>query len=418
MIRREATEKPNCNAVENPDCLMVAVVSDLHAYKDAEPDDAPSHYCLGDPGTDPGTSPLAGLRDLIKAENLTADLLLCPGDLADKADPVAIQHVWRELHDIKAHLKAPLLAATSGNHDVDSRYQYNDFDAKGVLQALNPPYPLPDDALNDRYWSRHFSLIVDRAPYRLLVLNSSAFHGEGRYEQTKQYEFQHGRISEHTLAAIKRELDASPRDYSVNILLCHHHPHPHSELRLSESDLMAGGRHLVELLGSGTYGRWIIVHGHKHHPKIENAAGGTSSPVILAAGSLCATLYRELQTAARNQFYILTFPFALYHDFGFVGRFKAWDWLSGSGWVAATERSGLPSAGGFGWRGDISLIAKQISSIVSDRTVPWNEVRASIPIVDYILPQDLRSLCLILQRNHFLTVVPEYGIPFQVGLPV
>jgi Calcineurin-like phosphoesterase len=140
------------------DRLVVAVISDIHAYEGVAADDAPSHCCVTE--NDPTKNSLVGLRDLIrdlkKKENLTADLLFSPGDLGEKAQPVAIQHVWRELHDLKTLLRAKELIVTTGNHDIDSRFAHNDHDAKGMLQSLEPRYPFADERLTDQYWARHF----------------------------------------------------------------------------------------------------------------------------------------------------------------------------------------------------------------------------------------------------------------------
>jgi predicted phosphodiesterase len=401
-----------------PHHLTVAVLSDLHAYDNEDPDNAPSHYCIRDSSNDPTKNPIVGLKDYITKNSLSADLLLCPGDIADKANPLAIKQAWSAIHEIGQSLNAQHIIATSGNHDVDSRHSYNDFDAKGFLQSLEPPYPFSDENLNDRYWSRHF-VIIPELSHRLLVLNSSAFHGEGQYDQTKQYEFEHGRISPRTLTAIKQELDRSTAA-PVNILLCHHHPHPHSELRLGENDIMTGGQELLQILGSGLYGNWIVIHGHKHHPKLVNAAGGASAPVVFAAGSLCASLYREIQTQARNQFYVLVFPSSQYKQLGFVGQFKAWDWAVGCGWLPAAERSGLPATGGFGWRGALSSLAREILDVVADSTttMTWDAIKATLPSVEYLLPQDIDTLRTILKRDFSMRVIPDAGVPLEIGKSV
>lgn len=165
-------------AAEMPDqCMTIAIVSDLHAYENEEPDHAPSHYCIRDPGNDSTKNPIAAFQQLVSNESLSADLLLCPGDLADKANPPAIRQAWLDVNKMQGWLGADLLVATAGNHDVDSRHEHNSFDAKGALQALCPPFPFQDENLNDRYWARHF-VTIRTGCLRLLVLNSSAFHGE------------------------------------------------------------------------------------------------------------------------------------------------------------------------------------------------------------------------------------------------
>ena len=134
---------------------------------------------------------------------------------------------------------------------------------------LAPPFPLPGD-LWDRYWARHYA-IVDDPNCRLVILNSSAYHGQTDEEQN------HGRVDTFTLEQMKAELlgVSSPK---LNILLCHHHPQQHSEYNLGEDDLMKHGQLLLDTLGSGDIGQWLVIHGHKHHPKITYAQALRSRP--------------------------------------------------------------------------------------------------------------------------------------------
>lgn len=210
---------------EHSKSLTIAVASDLHACP-ATQEASISHLRVGAVDDSPQTNPLLGLKELISNQQLSADMLLLPGDLADKAEPSALRYSWTHLQEVASLLAASYIFATAGNHDVDSRYKYNHFDAKGVLQTLSPRFPLPDEADCDRYWSRHFA-IIENSFWRLVVLNSSAFHGG----QVSEYE--HGRVSPHTLEALRKALAGADRP-ELNILLCHHHPHQHAELGLGE----------------------------------------------------------------------------------------------------------------------------------------------------------------------------------------
>jgi predicted MPP superfamily phosphohydrolase len=247
--------------------LTVGIISDLHAYETADSGNRPSHLCLNGVDSEPTKHPFAGLHKLIADNSLSVDILLCCGDLGDKAHPAAIRYAWNAIHDLKARLGASKLFATVGNHDVDSRHKFNAFDPKGFLQSLTPSFPMETEALNDTFWSRNFALYTDNV-YRVAVLNSSAFHGGG------EDELKHGRISDYTLAALRLALEGVPSK-PVNILLCHHHPQQHMELNLGEYDVMKSGQLLLDLLGSGAFGDWIVIHGHKHHPKLCYAAGGS-----------------------------------------------------------------------------------------------------------------------------------------------
>jgi predicted phosphodiesterase len=397
--------------------LRVAVVSDIHAYDHLSSGEAtPSHLCTTLPEDQANHHPIIGLIKLIKDKPLTADVLICCGDMGDKARPAGIRYVWEKLHKIKEALKAKQLAATAGNHDVDSRYMYNDFDAKGVLQSLVPRFPLEDENSTNKFWSRNYVILTEQ-DYRLVILNSSAYHG------TKEGEFQHGRITSRTVEALRSELEVFERHdpKQINILLCHHHPHKHGDIEDADYSIMEGAPKLLEVLGSGDYGNWIVIHGHKHHPRICYAAGSSSAPVIFSAGSLCAVLYAELQPFARNQFYLIEFPVSEQSSIGLglIGTFQSWDWVKGPGWLTAGTRSGLPSYGGFGNRGDKIAIVNSIEAYVNGRGEPWvkwEEIIRDLPGLKYLLPNDLDAVIKRLEVDRKFSVLRDSDAqPAQVA---
>ena len=188
------------------DVLTVAVVSDLHAYDRLDDDgDAPSFLCSTVPESEVLHHPVGALLNLIEIKTLTADLFLCCGDLGDKARPGGIIYAWERLQKIKKALKANLLAVTAGNHDVDSRHKHNDYDAKGLLQSLVPPFPLQDEALNNKFWARNY-VVLTEPQYRLVILNTSAYHGAA------DGEFEHGRVAARTIQSLRTELDSLEKD--------------------------------------------------------------------------------------------------------------------------------------------------------------------------------------------------------------
>ena len=204
--------------------------------------------------------------------------------------------------------------------------------------------------------------------------------------------------------------------------MCHHHPQQHADLQFGDQDaydVMKNGQLLLDLLGSGEYGQWLVIHGHKHHPRICYASGGTTAPIIFSAGSLCAELYLELQTRARNQFYVITFPYGDYDRTGFVGTFQAWDWASGVGWIPAGQRSGLPARGGFGYRGDIRRLARSIAHVVNgagaDHAASWQLVVEGNPEVQFLLPVDFGALRRELDATYQLAIFELDGQPKQIG---
>lgn len=390
------------------DKMRIAVASDVHAYdpSDPPPSSPPSHLCTSDPPDQPSRHPIAGLKRLISETKLRADLLVCPGDLTDKANTAALSYVWGELNNIKDLLGASRIIATAGNHDVDSRHVYNDFDAKGALQALLPPFPGLSELECDRYWARNFVLIDDNA-WRLIVLNSSAYHGGGRHPDQ---ESQRGRVSSRTVSAIENTLRNSPKR-ELNILVCHHHLYRDNAISAADYSEMEGADLLLQLLGSGDFGQWVVIHGHKHHPKLQYGLGGMTSPVIFGAGSLCASLYAALAARARNQFYIveLDAPAAKEYGLDVAGMIKAWDWIPNVGWKAAGAQSGLPHVSGFGYRSTVATISSKIASLFNSAApyLRWSELVSSLPEIQYLLHTDIKPVLDQLKLHHSIDAVRD-----------
>ena len=389
--------------------LRIAVASDLHAYDNCGRRPEPSHLRISHPEDQPGKHPIAGLVKLIvEDEKLSADLLLCPGDLGDQVEIAGIKYAWEKLHQVGLKLGAGLVTATAGNHDLDSRYIKGSFDPKETLQALDPPFPLPDEVRNNMYWSRHFA-VTEGNSYRLVILNSSAYHGE------KPNEINHGRVAFATVSHLRRNLESlTPKP--VNVLLCHHHPQPLSEFHDDKDyDGMINGESLLDFLGSGTIGRWIVIHGHKHHPKVTYSSGGGASAVVLSAGSLCVSLYPELRTLVRNQFHLVSIPIDEISRSALVGRIQSWDWAPGDGWAPAGDRSGLPSLCGFGFRGDPLLLADRIAQSLTVEKLAWHELCRKVPEIEYVIPNDLVAVKLELKRKHRIEVQEVDGMPVGIG---
>lgn len=399
--------------------LRLAVLTDLHAY-DTVDGTPPSHLCISKPEGQATQHPIGGLMRLIEAENLRADVLICCGDMADKARPIAVRYVWSKLQDLRDALAAPFMAVAPGNHDVDSRYKYNDFDAKGVLQSLTPPFPFPDIVLNDKFWSRNY-IVHTAVEFNLVLLNTSAYHGNHAPDR-KPVEYEHGRISRSTLDWLQKDLDvvATTNPRTVNILACHHHPHKYSDIDSADYSDMEGGSDLLSLLGSGRYGHWLIIHGHKHHPKVWHAAGGAYAPIIFAAGSFSANLYPALQTRVRNQFYVIELPWPQFEalQLTLAGTFRSWEWLTGSGWQPASPGAGLPAFGGFGFRGSLPALAATVEHEFVRLNAPvadWSQLTASVPQLNFVLPDDVARLFELLRTQYGLRMLDDHGRPAQLG---
>ena len=151
------------------------VPSDLHCTSQPPGDSSPS-FLTTRPGRTGVLDPLTELPKVLTGDR-APDLILCPGDLADKADPDALSDVWRRLNDLSKQLDASLVA-TVGNHDMDSRGAF-DVDPKAQLVSLEPPFPTGESKGRSNYWTYDLATVVsDR--WRIVTLNSCACTATGR----------------------------------------------------------------------------------------------------------------------------------------------------------------------------------------------------------------------------------------------
>lgn len=387
--------------------LTVAVLSDLHCFSESDPKrkemkwPTPSFFSADAKPVTLRGDPIVDLERLITGTPaLHADLLLCPGDLGDRASSTGIAHSWTWLGKIGTALGVTRIASTVGNHDLDHEH----YEPDGQLKSLSPLFPINDAAQRAVYWTDHFAVIEDPL-YRLLLLNSSAFHAKDPPEKN------HGRIGERTLLQLQSLLATSERK-PIQLLLCHHHPHQHADYGLGEHDVMTYGQHLLDCLGK--HGLWLVVHGHKHHPKLTHAAGGSNAPWVFAAGSVSAIPWSGTSGHNSNQFYLIDFDLASFDKLGWGGRIRAWDWAVEDGWRPASSGSGLPSDFGFGFLGDIAGIAQKIRSVLPAKDagyLSWSTLRSRIPVLDRMSPRDLDEL-----TNHGIALeLDANGNPSQIA---
>jgi hypothetical protein len=394
--------------------LKLALLSDLHAFT---PDkdkgiSGPSRLEVGANAAYPNQHPFTGLEDLIKSESLKADLLLCGGDLCDKADPAGASYVWQKLNELKTKFGAQHLIATAGNHDVDSRYQYNHFDAKGMLQTLRPHFPGIDTGFCNEFWAQNFA-IYEAPEYRLVILNSAAFHGGGKDVKT---EWEHGRISPYTTEAIVSTLNGKPRK-GLNLLLCHHHPLRNNSLTFADYTEMEGGDALLDALPALHVGPWMIIHGHRHAPNLTYATGGASSAIVFSLGSFSAYLNPKYYPRDKNQFYLLDVEVPSDPGIDLKGQVTAWDWIDMEGWKPAAASAAIPARAGFGYRGGLNSLAANINTEVRKRKTykTYDEIRQVIPDVHYLVPKDIPEFRNLLEQVFHLklTCLAKSSNPFD-----
>lgn len=404
--------------------ISLLIVSDIHAAaNDLKKDDAVSWFSTLPEFDLPERNPFKTIPDILAREGVKTDILLCPGDLADCAEPTAQKEAWTNLEQLRQAIGAKRLVGTVGNHDVDSRAKFSDFDPKTTLQSLRPHFPGLTEAECDFFWSRNF-VIVQEQDVRFVILNSAAFHGIHSGDPEKpDKEYLHGRVSDRTIEAISSGLSA--QHFKLNVLLMHHHVYKNDHITTADYSEMTNGLALVRKLADIAGAPWLIIHGHQHYPDLFYASGDARSPVVLSAGSMSRKLTGPLQQRALNQIYHVELPFNDYSELGWqpCGLIRSWHWTDKIGWsrtsFARSENAMIPFGAGFGCRKQSDAWAKEIQHEIKQSGQPrvsWTWVVNQLPALRYVLPADLRAILQCLKEIHSIkTLRNDDGYPDELG---
>lgn len=398
--------------------ITIAVVSDPHfcnAKLEGEGSEA-SHIVIERLSESFGKNPWKDLLTLVRDNNISADFLLCPGDITTHAQTKPLEIAWDGLVELGKAMKVSLLACATGNHDVRSRIEekntttIKDLDLPHQLfenlKLLSPAYPLQlyteksDDSLHRSIRIHYFGadfVIHQNEAVRLVVFNSCARH------ITDSDSYERGIIAKSTLHELKQQL-AETSSKKINIFLCHHHPCLHSQDGQGSYDFMHGGDDLLKILEED--GDWIVIHGHKHEGRLIYAPGSTASPVVFSAASIGAVLSSHSLDKYRNQFYLLDIE--LPQLAGPRGVLRAWDWHLSTGWEeAVTGQQGLRSGMGFGERRHPNVLASEIASVVGSSLKKWNDVISACPFIRNLTPETLAAVIKALDKQHNLKTTPD-----------
>lgn len=390
--------------------LSIAVISDLHAFIDVR-NSGNSALQFGTPALE-RRNPLVTLVQYTKKECLTADVLACAGDICNQADLQGFTSAWARLQELKTSLGAQHLVSTCGNHDLNSRYlkereEDDDPDPKGALLCLVPGFPFDNPVVNNQYWAQNFAVVGLTSDCCAVVLNTSAYHG-GQEE-----EIEHGRVSRRTIEAILRELE-NYRDRHTFVLVCHHHVMPMTTVAgNSDYQYIRNGAELLDKLERLTRKSWLVIHGHRHHPRLIYGQTSTScAPVIFGSSSLGARL-----TGVPNQFHLIELKESNQSDHSsIVGTVRTWSWTETTGWGQAGRTSlGMPSICGFGFKGQVGYLADEISKLVGTAYITWPEALGNLPSLNYLTPEHLDQLQDELSVRGIAISFDRTGLPNQIA---
>jgi hypothetical protein len=352
------------------------------------------------------------------AEGLTAEVLLCPGDLADSkggVDTAGMEYAWRELQLIATGMGGAKLIATAGNHDIERppappATAPSGYDPGVHLKGLTPEFPTTIPSDHVEYFAEDF-IVVRTDRWRVVALNSCA---------EQDVDHLRGSVRQSTIDHIQAVLEDDGDPPPINLFMCHHHPVEWTHLAPEDTSHMRQGQHLLRMLDLVDSSRWVFLHGHRHQPTIGYAGESTSGPVRFSAGSLSCTPYQD-QGAVRNQFYLLEFDIDELARLNLpgAGRFHAWDWRYRRGLRPAARDSGIPHHGGFGFRRDAHELAaqcRQLATATGVRKLTWRDLLNHDERWAYVAPSDLQALKTELPKIDADSVFGDDGILEEVSI--
>jgi 3',5'-cyclic AMP phosphodiesterase CpdA len=390
--------------------IKIAIVSDLHCHevKDQK-DQRESFLIVGDPQIPIARHPVQSLVKLNDPGRITADVLLCPGDLTNRVSKEGIQNAWFHLLELQRAFRAKLFLSTLGNHDVDSRGP-NPFN---LARTFHPDFPRKTQSQQASFWTNGFFCQTFRKTTEFLVLNTVIDHHD--FASAERGTFDAGRIAElKRFFDVRRKLEKPGNPPRLKIAMMHHHPVLHSNINYGSNDVLPFGDQLMAVLAEN--GFQIVIHGHRHEPRIsrQNVAG--KNVIVIAAGSFSAYL-KEMSSTTRNLFHLLEIRSSV-GDGEIEGGLKSWEFNQGSGWNRATSRSAMfPHQIGFSSAKPTFNNSKLISLLKATpyQSIKDDNIYREFPELAIMMPDELEDLQSKLLKQRIKLVFDGEGFPVSVG---
>lgn len=371
------------------DKLNIAIVSDLHCkYSNGKNASEVFSYLTSDLFPVPiERNPVESLKRVIDDNSLVADLLLCPGDITDKSDKQGLISGWKYLEDLKIAFNSKILAATVGNHDMDSRKLFGT-DPTDSLRRFSTKFPTDDNSLNTFFWANHFCL-VDSEKCDLLIFNSA-------YSQLDEKTCNESSISQLILDNIEKSLKTVYGNGKLKIAMCHHHPIKHSNMDYKDGDSINKGDDFLKLLEK--YDFSLVVHGHKHDPRLNYL----NSLPIFCAGSF-SSMTNLLDIGAQNTFHFIEIKKNK------RGLIRSWIYGPKDGWTQKSDTY-FPCYTGFGVNVKVETLAADCAAWFkkqSQEFISFADLLKEFPDIDYLIPTEQIKLDDFLSEKYSLQFLPK-----------
>jgi 3',5'-cyclic AMP phosphodiesterase CpdA len=382
--RHQYALQVNMSSETFPSEVRFAVMSDLHCRLRTDLNE--SFFVVGDCRIPSGHHPVQALLELVKRDKLSAEVLLVPGDLANKARLEGLSQGWDSALEVARELGCSQTLPVLGNHDIESRRPPGgaSHDANFNPRNLRPGFPFSESVLNDQFFSQGFCIVEPKPGIRIILLNSVVDHVD---EQSAT----HGSFGHDRIEKLKSVLSQKQR-VPICLAMLHHHPVLHSGFYFSNEDVIPTGDSLLSALRE--FGCEFVIHGHKHMARLTSHLGA----FVFAAGSFSALLNAQ-GTSMGNMFHMVDLKAT--NAAGMRGCIKTWTFQYGTGWIPSNlKHRGFPHITGFGRQQPIPDLVNALvnlsSSHENQKLFLDSEVIAAAPDLEYSTPDDYASINMAL----------------------
>jgi hypothetical protein len=387
--------------------LTIAILGDPHfvVQHGSDPHDSHTKLVINN-ASNSAPDMWSQLETLITSKKLSANILVTPGDITTRGDSEALTYGWKSIEKMAKQLSAELVVAATGNHDIKSRsappalVEERPVRDK-ALRSLEPTYPIykTDETSGGREAIErqisYFGATLTQAlgdNFRVVSFNTCSNHSHDEIDQTR------GLFCQSTAKYVPHVLGKETK--LINVLLCHHCPERDSVEDDKNHDFIDNFDQLQ--LSLQDYGRWVVIHGHKHVGKIHfgRSETSTNSPIIFSAASIGART--KTPTGADisvNHFYLMELMTEPQSE-RLLGKLRVFAWReSKRAWEENFDsRTKLSSYDGFG--GDSQTLCSVIATGLHTKNGgSWAEIESQFPDVSHLTSSE-RDRLLKRLRNH------------------
>ncbi len=323
--------------------MKIAVISDLHVGDKARAKDF--RISNADQAVDKDYKD--NFLKFLKKHNISADYLIIPGDITNKAQPDEFSLASNIISEISKILrvKPNRVIFVPGNHDVDWTSMTSCPEDKSGFRKAQGYAPIRHKAWvfekilkrAKRHMFEHPDFSLWEFDDLLVIGYNSSWHDEPGGH------IHHGLVSEASLKEIDEYLSSIGSFTSrIKLFLVHHHPLQYSDPIPNDPDFsaMTNAENLIKLLNK--YHFDIFIHGHKHAPHFTTHISNSGLPlVILGAGSFSAELDTRWSGLVNNQFHLIKIDGRDTTNKYIFGSVESWTYLCGRGWIASQNYNGI-----------------------------------------------------------------------------